>query len=110
MSMAARRAGAAAVWEAGSLPEVPLQSGTCVDAAVPFDADTPDELLRRWRPDVWVKGGDYTAGDLPEAAVVASWGGEAVTVPYLSGRSTTSLVTRMQRSFPDPVPATEEES
>ncbi len=87
-----------------------LESLACVDAAVPFDADTPDELLRRWRPDVWVKGGDYTAGDLPEAAVVASWGGEAVTVPYLSGRSTTSLVTRMQRSFPDPVPATEEES
>jgi rfaE bifunctional protein nucleotidyltransferase chain/domain len=64
----------------------------CVDAVVVFDSDTPAEVLRRLRPDVWAKGGDYSGVALPEAAVLAEWGGEAVTVPYLQGRSTTALV------------------
>jgi rfaE bifunctional protein nucleotidyltransferase chain/domain len=64
----------------------------CVDAVVEFDEDTPVELLRRLRPDVWVKGGDYALTDLPEAPVVASWGGQAVVLPYLEGRSTTAIV------------------
>jgi bifunctional ADP-heptose synthase (sugar kinase/adenylyltransferase) len=39
-----------------------------------------------------VKGGDYAAADLPEAALVQSWGGEVVTVPYRPGWSTSHLV------------------
>ena len=64
----------------------------CVDAVVVFDEDTPATVLRRIRPDVWAKGGDYSGVRLPEAAVLAEWGGEAVTVPYLQGRSTSALV------------------
>lgn len=64
----------------------------CVDAVVVFDEDVPAEVLRRVRPDIWAKGGDYSGVELPEAAVLAEWGGEAVTVPYLRGRSTTALV------------------
>jgi len=64
----------------------------CVDAVVVFDEDTPAAVLRRIRPDVWAKGGDYSGVALPESAVLAEWGGEAVTVPYLPGRSTTALV------------------
>jgi rfaE bifunctional protein nucleotidyltransferase chain/domain/rfaE bifunctional protein kinase chain/domain len=64
----------------------------CVDAVVVFDEDTPATVLRRIRPDVWAKGGDYSGVALPEAAVLAEWGGQAVTVPYLQGRSTTALV------------------
>jgi rfaE bifunctional protein nucleotidyltransferase chain/domain len=64
----------------------------CVDAIVEFDEDTPVEALRRLRPDVWVKGGDYALTDLPEAPVVAAWGGQAVVLPYLEGRSTTAIV------------------
>jgi rfaE bifunctional protein nucleotidyltransferase chain/domain len=63
-----------------------------VDAVVVFDEDTPGEVLSALRPDVWVKGGDYSAAALPEAALVRSWGGEVVTVPYLAGRSTSQLV------------------
>ena len=48
------------------------------------------------RPDVWVKGGDYTGAVLPEAAVLDEWGGRVVTVPYLAGRSTTLLVDAVQ--------------
>ncbi|WP_242091372.1 PfkB family carbohydrate kinase [Curtobacterium sp. DN_7.5] len=63
----------------------------CVDAVVVFDEHTPDEALRRFRPDVWAKGGDYDAADLPEAATLAEWGGRVVTVPFHPGRSTTRL-------------------
>jgi D-beta-D-heptose 7-phosphate kinase / D-beta-D-heptose 1-phosphate adenosyltransferase len=64
-----------------------------VDAVVVFDEDTPTEVLRRIRPDVWVKGGDYAGAELPEAALLREWGGQSVVVPYLDGRSTTGLVT-----------------
>jgi rfaE bifunctional protein nucleotidyltransferase chain/domain/rfaE bifunctional protein kinase chain/domain len=63
----------------------------CVDAVLVFGEDTPVDALRRIRPDIWVKGGDYAAADLPEAAVIAEWGGRAVTVPFHPGRSTTRL-------------------
>ncbi|MEX0427761.1 D-glycero-beta-D-manno-heptose 1-phosphate adenylyltransferase [Nocardioides sp. DS6] len=65
----------------------------CVDEVVIFDEDTPEQALRRVRPDVWAKGGDYAGADLPEAALLRDWGGQAVVLPYLEGRSTTSLVT-----------------
>jgi rfaE bifunctional protein nucleotidyltransferase chain/domain/rfaE bifunctional protein kinase chain/domain len=64
----------------------------CVDAVTVFAEDTPLAVLDRIRPDVWVKGGDYTASALPETELLAGWGGEVVVVPYLEGRSTTRLV------------------
>jgi rfaE bifunctional protein nucleotidyltransferase chain/domain len=69
-----------------------LSALRCVDAVVVFDEDTPIDVLRRLRPDVWVKGGDYAGAALPEAAVLDEWNGEVVTLPYLGGRSTTELV------------------
>jgi rfaE bifunctional protein nucleotidyltransferase chain/domain len=63
----------------------------CVDSVMIFEEDTPAAALRMLRPDVWVKGGDYSGQNLPEASVLGTWGGQAVTVPYLSGRSTTQL-------------------
>jgi D-beta-D-heptose 7-phosphate kinase/D-beta-D-heptose 1-phosphate adenosyltransferase len=69
-----------------------LEALECVDAVVVFEEDTPVEVLRRVRPDVWAKGGDYAGADVPEAAVLATWGGQAVVLPYLQGRSTTQLV------------------
>jgi rfaE bifunctional protein nucleotidyltransferase chain/domain len=64
----------------------------CVDAVAIFDEDTPVEILRRLRPDLWVKGGDYSVRDLPEADVLASWGGRAVVLPFVEGRSTSRLI------------------
>jgi D-beta-D-heptose 7-phosphate kinase/D-beta-D-heptose 1-phosphate adenosyltransferase len=69
----------------------------CVDAVVVFDEDTPHAVLDRLRPDVWVKGGDYSAGTLPEASLVAGWGGRTVTVPFHPGRSTTRLASALAR-------------
>ncbi|MQA86995.1 MAG: D-glycero-beta-D-manno-heptose 1-phosphate adenylyltransferase [Streptosporangiales bacterium] len=69
-----------------------LQALEPVDAVTVFDQDTPVHLLRRLRPDLWVKGGDYAGSDLPEAEVVGRLGGQVVLLPYLSGRSTSRLV------------------
>jgi len=69
-----------------------LEALECVDAVVVFDEDTPVEALKRIRPHVWAKGGDYAGADVPESAVLAEWGGHAVALPYLQGRSTTRLV------------------
>ncbi|MGW7262202.1 D-glycero-beta-D-manno-heptose 1-phosphate adenylyltransferase [Streptomyces sp. NPDC054842] len=66
----------------------------CVDAVAVFDEDTPEQLLAELRPDVWVKGGDYSGADLPEAALLQEWGGQAVLLPYLAGRSSTALIER----------------
>ncbi len=69
-----------------------LRALDCVDAVLVFGEDTPDAALRRLRPDLWVKGGDYHGQQLPEAALLGSWGGQAVTVPYLAGRSSSRLL------------------
>ena len=69
-----------------------LEALECVDAVVVFDEDTPAELLDRLRPHIWAKGGDYAGADLPEAEILGRWGGQAVVLPYLEGRSTTGLV------------------
>jgi D-beta-D-heptose 7-phosphate kinase / D-beta-D-heptose 1-phosphate adenosyltransferase len=63
-----------------------------VDAVALFDEDDPRAVLGELRPHLWVKGGDYAVADLPEAEALAGWGGRAVIVPYVSGRSTTRLI------------------
>ncbi len=63
-----------------------------VDAVVVFDEDTPVDVLTRIKPDVWAKGGDYAGAELPEAPLLAEWGGQSVVLPYLDGRSTTALM------------------
>jgi rfaE bifunctional protein nucleotidyltransferase chain/domain len=71
-----------------------LRALACVDAVAVFDENTPERLLAELRPDVWVKGGDYAGAELPEAALLEEWGGQAVLLPYLNGRSSTGLLAR----------------
>lgn len=61
-----------------------------------FDEDTPLALLGELRPQVYVKGGDYDIDTLAEAALVRSWGGRALVIPFLAGYSTTRLVQRIR--------------
>jgi len=70
----------------------------CVDLVVLFDEDTPLALLERLRPDVHVKGGDYREEDLPEAALVRSWGGRVVLTGVVPERSTSLLAERIRQS------------
>lgn len=69
----------------------------CVDAVEVFDEDTPETVLGRLRPDVWAKGADYAVADLPEARLLEDWGGQAVVLPYVAGRSTTRLIEEAAR-------------
>ncbi|MCW2730069.1 MAG: hypothetical protein JWR13_885 [Mycobacterium sp.] len=69
-----------------------LAALACVDAVGVFDEATPECLLQDVRPDVWVKGGDYAAVDLPEADVVARHGGEVVIVPTVGDYSSSQLI------------------
>jgi D-beta-D-heptose 7-phosphate kinase/D-beta-D-heptose 1-phosphate adenosyltransferase len=74
-----------------------LEALEAVDAVAIFDEDTPVAALEQVRPDVFVKGGDYAAMTLPEQAVLARWGGVAVTIPYVVGRSTSRIVDEVLR-------------
>lgn len=62
-----------------------------------FDEDTPVELLRALRPQIYVKGGDYDMRTLAETALVESWGGRALAIPFVDGYSTTALVSRIRQ-------------
>lgn len=65
-----------------------------VDYAVIFSESTADNLLRELRPDVYVKGADYSEATLPEAATVRSIAAQLVFVPLTQGRSTSKLIER----------------
>ena len=65
---------------------------------VVFEEDTAEDLVRRLQPDIYVKGGDYSLNRLPESAIVAAYGGRTVLVPMVEGRSTTSVIERLQQS------------
>lgn len=67
-----------------------------VSLVILFDERTPVALLRRVRPDIYVKGGDYDMEALEETAVVRSWGGRSLAMPFVEGYSTSSLVRRLR--------------
>jgi rfaE bifunctional protein nucleotidyltransferase chain/domain/rfaE bifunctional protein kinase chain/domain len=74
-----------------------LRGLDAVDVVEIFDDDTPVAALERVQPAVFVKGGDYGVDDLAEGHALATWGGRAVIVPYLEGRSTSLLVEEARR-------------
>lgn len=65
-----------------------------VDLVVVFDEDTPLALIDAIRPDVLVKGADYTVDQVVGAKEVMGWGGDVVLVPLAEGHSTTKLIDR----------------
>ncbi|QJW92549.1 nucleotidyl transferase family protein [Frigoriglobus tundricola] len=74
-----------------------------VDHVVVFDEDTPEACIRLLRPDVHCKGADYApprGKPVPEAALVASYGGRVAFLPLVDGLSSTELIRRI-RALPD---------
>ncbi|MDP3136214.1 MAG: D-glycero-beta-D-manno-heptose 1-phosphate adenylyltransferase [Burkholderiaceae bacterium] len=69
-----------------------------VDLVTWFDEDTPQQIVAELRPDILVKGGDYDMSRLPEARMVESHGGRALSIPFVAGYSTTALVDRIRKS------------
>jgi rfaE bifunctional protein nucleotidyltransferase chain/domain len=65
----------------------------CVDMVTIFGEREPLRALEAVRPEVYVKGGDYEMSSIPESALVRSWGGQCVAIPFEHERSTTALLT-----------------
>jgi rfaE bifunctional protein nucleotidyltransferase chain/domain len=77
-----------------------LDALAAVTMIVLFDEIKPLALLRELKPDVYAKGGDYRMSDLEEARLVESWGGTAVSLDFVPGYSTSSLVERVRGVLP----------
>lgn len=72
-----------------------LASLAAVDAVVPFDQDTPLDLIEALRPDVLVKGADYTVETVVGADLVQGYGGKVLLAELLDGFSTTGTIARI---------------
>jgi rfaE bifunctional protein nucleotidyltransferase chain/domain len=72
----------------------------CVDAVTLFDEDTPAQLIAALLPDVLVKGGDYAPDTVVGRQHVEAAGGRVVIIPFVEGRSTSSLLHRIRESQP----------
>jgi rfaE bifunctional protein nucleotidyltransferase chain/domain len=73
-----------------------LASLVMVDAVVIFEEDTPLELIELVRPDVLVKGGDYTIEQIVGAKEVTDAGGRVVINPIVAGFSTTGIIGKIR--------------
>lgn len=73
-----------------------LDALRAVDAVTIFGESTAEALIEIVRPDVYVKGGDYTLETLPEAKIVKEYGGRVEFVPLVEGRSTTNVIERIR--------------
>jgi len=70
----------------------------CVDLVVIFPEDTPLNLVRHLKPDVIVKGGDYSENTIVGATEVRSWGGRVLVVPLTPGHSTTAIIRKLSET------------
>lgn len=73
-----------------------LAALACVDVITFFNEETPLELIKKVQPDVLVKGGDYIPEKIVGYDVVKARGGEVLTIPFVEGYSTTSLVQKLK--------------
>jgi D-beta-D-heptose 7-phosphate kinase/D-beta-D-heptose 1-phosphate adenosyltransferase len=67
-----------------------------VDAVISFDDDTPLELIRRLKPDVLMKGADYTFETTVGAEDVVAMGGRVALIALVEGHSTSKVIDRLQ--------------
>jgi rfaE bifunctional protein nucleotidyltransferase chain/domain len=67
-----------------------------VDAVILFGEDTPLTLINAVKPDVLVKGGDYTIDTIVGADAVLARGGTVDVIPFLPGHSTTAIIDKIK--------------
>ncbi|MEZ4844817.1 MAG: D-glycero-beta-D-manno-heptose 1-phosphate adenylyltransferase [Bacteroidia bacterium] len=75
-----------------------MASLECVSAVCIFNEETPENLIQKAKPDVLVKGGDYTIETIVGADFVLSRGGMVETIPFLEGFSTSAIETKILHS------------
>lgn len=68
----------------------------CIDFSVIFTEDTPQNLIEQVRPDVLVKGGDWSVDQIVGAPFVQSYGGEVRSLHFVDGKSTTKIIAKAQ--------------
>jgi len=68
-----------------------------VDYVVLFGEQTAEAVIAEVKPDVYVKGGDYTLDTLPEAKIVQSYGGKVAFIDMVEGRSTTNIINKIKK-------------
>jgi D-beta-D-heptose 7-phosphate kinase/D-beta-D-heptose 1-phosphate adenosyltransferase len=76
-----------------------LEAVEFIDYLTWFGEETPREIISELLPDVLVKGGDWTPDTVVGRAEVEAAGGRVVIVPYLAGRSTSSIIQRIRSNF-----------
>lgn len=67
-----------------------------VDYVIIFDELTAENLIAKVKPDIYVKGGDYTLETLPEAKIVQSYGGRVEFVNLVAGKSTSNIIKKIE--------------
>ncbi len=70
-----------------------------VDFICIFDEDTPYELISLVKPDVLVKGGDWSVENIVGKDIVESYGGLVINIPYIEGKSTTGIIERILKIY-----------
>jgi rfaE bifunctional protein nucleotidyltransferase chain/domain len=73
-----------------------IASLACVDLVTCFEEDTPLAAILACRPDVLVKGGDWTVDQIVGAPEVQGWGGSVHSIPFEHERSTTAMLRRIR--------------
>jgi D-beta-D-heptose 7-phosphate kinase/D-beta-D-heptose 1-phosphate adenosyltransferase len=90
-------------WKERAFLVAALSSSDCVTV---LEEDRPLHLIERWKPDLYIKGGDYQTSVLRSASAVESYGGKVVVIPAHFAASTTATLERIQalaiHALPEP--------
>ena len=74
-----------------------LSALSAVDYVVVFSDATAEGLVTELQPTIYVKGGDYNIKDLPEAEIVAQYGGKTILIPEVVGKSSSNIINKMKQ-------------
>jgi len=76
---------------------ITLASMQFVNAVILFDEETPYDLIKIVQPDILIKGSDYKAEDIIGYDIVKAKGGEVITIDFIDGYSTTSIINKLKK-------------
>ena len=72
-----------------------LSALSAIDYVVIFAEQTAEGLVTALQPSIYVKGGDYNIKELPEATIVASYGGKTILIPEVPGKSSSNIIKKI---------------
>jgi D-beta-D-heptose 7-phosphate kinase/D-beta-D-heptose 1-phosphate adenosyltransferase len=80
-----------------------ISSLNVVDYVIVFDDESPRDIIRELKPDIYAKGGDYTVDTInqDERHIVEEYGGEIALLPGVEGMSTTHLIEKILKTYRD---------